>query len=293
MLIETIKIFCDLADLKSFSKAAQANFITQSAVSQQMRKLEKNWKVPLLERKKNDLVLTKEGEILYKEGKIILERFETLQQNLGKQKIAVSGTVRVAAIHGVGLHELPPYIKKFIGLYPEVNVKLEYMRDSQVYNEVIQRRADLGVVAFPRLIPQIDVVSFRKDKLAIICHPKHRLAKFKKIVIKKINGSNFVSFEKGIPTRRIVDQFLHDHKVEIKISMEFDNIETLKKAVEIDAGISILPLVTVQNELNHKTLKAVEISGKPLTRPLGIITSKGRSLPLAVTKFINTLLSDH
>ena len=290
MHIESLKIFCDIFDLKSFSKAAESNFITQSAVSQQIRQLERLWKTKLLIRNKNDLALTQEGELLYKEGKMILERFEALSQNLNKTKQLIQGNVRVASIHGVGLHELPPYIKKFIKQYPKVNVKLEYMRDSQVYNEVIQRRADLGIVAFPKILPQIDVIAFRRDKLVIVCHPKHRLAKFKRVDIKKINGTNFVSFEKGIPTRRIVDQFLHENRVGIKLTMEFDNIETLKKAVEVDAGISILPLVTIKNELTHKTLHAIEISGRPLTRPLGIITSKGRALPPQVNKFINVLL---
>src|SRR3989338_49596 len=290
MHIESLKIFCDIFDLKSFSKAAESNFITQSAVSQKIRQLERLWKTKLLIRNKNDLALTQEGELLYKEGKMILERFEALSQNLNKTKQLIQGNVRVASIHGVGLHELPPYIKKFIKQYPKVNVKLEYMRDSQVYNEVIQRRADLGIVAFPKILPQIDVIAFRRDKLVIVCHPKHRLAKFKRVAIKKINGTNFVSFEKGIPTRRIVDQFLHENRVGIKLTMEFDNIETLKKAVEVDAGISILPLVTIKNELTHKTLHAIEISGRPLTRPLGIITSKGRALPPQVNKFINVLL---
>src|SRR3990167_10356952 len=140
MLIESFKVFCDAVDLKSFSKAAEANYITQSSVSQQIKKLEKSFKANLIERANRDMSLTREGEIVYKEAKIVLEHYGDIWKLLGTSAQTIGGTIRVAAILGVGLHELPPYIKQFIRRYPEVHVHLDYMRHDQVYSEVVKKR---------------------------------------------------------------------------------------------------------------------------------------------------------
>ncbi|OGR84849.1 MAG: hypothetical protein A2901_04055 [Elusimicrobia bacterium RIFCSPLOWO2_01_FULL_54_10] len=289
MLIETLKVFCDAVDLKSFSKAAEANYVTQSSVSQQIKKLEKEWKAALIERANRDMALTREGEIVYKEAKSVLKHYEAIGQTLGKTPQTVNGTVRLAAILGVGLHELPPYIKQFIHQYPQVDVRLDYMYHDKVYESVLKKRADLGVVAFPTPRIGIRILPFRNDPLAIVCHPRHPLARKKSIEISKINGLNFVTFQTGYPTGDAVEEFLRSRRVTVKTIMRFNNIEMIKGAVEIDAGISILPVVSVQNELKHRTLKAVKIAGKPLMRTLGIILRGESVLPEAALKFVEIL----
>lgn len=289
MFIETLKIFCDLVDLKSFSKAAEANYVTQSAVSQQIRGMEKTWKTTLIERSNREMALTREGEIVYQEAKMILEHYERMNRLLGKATQVVEGNVRVASILAVGLHELPPYVQQFIKRYPKVNVRLEYMHNDKVYEQVLSRRSDIGIVAFPVQKPHIEIVPFRDDRMVIVCHPKHPLAKYKKVRLSKIKGMKFVAFEKTIPTRKAIDGILKANNVQVNIVMEFNNMETIKRAIEIDAGISILPFVSVQNEIRNKTLKAVEVAEGPLMRPLGILLQKGRALPLSVSKFLDVL----
>lgn len=291
MLIETLKVFCDLVDLKSFSKAAEANFVTQSSISQQIRKLEKLWKCNLIDRGNREMNLTARGEIVYRESKIILERYEAMLRRIGQAAQTVSGTVRAAAILGVGLHELPPYVKQMIQRYPEVNIHLDYMLNDQVYEEVMKKRVELGIVAFPVPRPGIEIIPFRNDRLVIVCHPRHRLAKHKKIMLSKINGLPFIEFTKGIPTRDVIEQFLIRNRVTVNVAMQLNNLEMIKAAVEIDAGISILPIVSVKSELQHKTLKVIEIAGKPLMRSLGILVNRDRPLSIAAAEFINILTS--
>ncbi len=290
MQIETLKVFCDLANLKSFSKAAEANYITQSAVSQQIRGLEKIWKTTFFKRDTRKMVLTHSGELFYKEAELILERYEALKRVLGKTTQELSGDIRLATILGVGLHELPPYIKKMIQSYPHVNVRLKYLRDNQVYEELLKGHADLGIVSFPKNHPRIESIPFRSDELLVVTPANHPLSKHSKIQMTQLQGVPFVAFEKGIPTRKIVDDFFAQNQIRVKIAMEFDNIETLKKAIEVGAGVSILPSIAVKNEIQQKTLKAVQVAGKPLFRPLGILKLKGKTLPLAITKFIEVLL---
>lgn len=292
VLIETLKIFCDIVDLKSFSKAAEANYITQSAVSQQIRKLEKKWKTTFFERGRKTILLTRAGETLYQESKAIIDRFNNLNNMMNKAGQTLGGTLRIVSIHGVGLHELPPYIKKFMVKYRQVHVSLSYDKDEDIYKEVLQRKVDMGIVAFPKARPGINVFPFRKDELAIVCHPKHPLAKKKSCAINDINGMDFIAFQKSLPTRKVVDDFLSKSGVKVKITMEFDNIETLKRAVEIGAGIAIIPPVTIRNEIKNGLLRAVRISGSPLMRTLGVLVHKDRPPTVAVMKFLEILRSE-
>lgn len=289
MLIEALQTLCDLADLKSFSKAAEANFVTQPAVSQQIKNLERIWNIKLIERQARGFSLTPIGETIVQKSKEILGRYDEMNLLIKQTAHSVGGTVRIAAIHGVGLHELPPYIKQFLKLYPLVNFSLEYMQDRLVYEQVSSRKADLGIVAFPTPRPNLEIIPFREDQLVIVCHPNHPLAKHKKIPLKKISPFNFIAFKKGIPTRRVLDQIFLKHRMTVKVGMEFDNIETIKRAIEIDAGISILPLVTIVQELERAALTAVRMEGEFLARALGILIQKKRVVPIAVSKFIEVL----
>src|SRR5919198_594659 len=177
MQIESLKIFCDLAETESFSRAAQINNVTQSAVSQQISSLERQFKSLLIERSKKKFRLTREGEVLYDYSKQIIQTYDSLRNKLQEIKDIISGTIRVATIYSIGLHDLPPYIKKFLKSYPTVNVHVEYRRANQVYDDVLGNVVDLGLVAFPQRDSKLEIVPLRKEMLVLICHPQHSLAK--------------------------------------------------------------------------------------------------------------------
>ncbi len=148
---------------------------------------------------------------------------------------------------------------------------------------------DLGLVAYPVKEPKLEIVPLRKDKMVLICHPKHPFAKNENISLKDLAGQKFIAFEPDIPTRKAIDKALKDAGVEVETVMEFDNIETVKRAVEIDAGVSIVPLTTVTQELAKHALEAVEIENGALFRPLAVIYKKNKVLSPAMKQFINTL----
>jgi DNA-binding transcriptional LysR family regulator len=289
MQIESLKVFCDLAETESFTKAAQINQITQSAVSQQVSALERTFRSLLIERSKKKFRLTREGQILYDYAKQLITQYESLYNKLQEVRDIVSGTIRVATIYSIGLHDLPPYLKKFLKQYPTVNVHVEYRRSNEVYENILGNVDDLGLVAYPSKDPKIEVMPLRKDKLVMICHPKHPLAKSSNVSLSELAGQKFISFEPDIPTRKAIDKALKDAGVEIETVMEFDNIETVKRAVEIDAGISIVPLATVSQEVAKHTLEAVEIENGALYRPIAVIYKKNKVLSPAMKQFINTV----
>ncbi len=292
MQIESLKVFCDLAETESFTKAAQINGITQSAVSQQISALERAFKSLLIERSKKRFRLTREGEILYEYAKQIIQTFDALESRLQEIKDIISGTIRIATIYSIGLHELPPYVKKFLKAYPTVNIHVEYRRANQVYEDVLSNVVDLGMVAYPVRDPKLEIIPFRKDEMVLICHPQHPFAKQKSIKIKDIGGEKFIGFEPDIPTRRATDRILRENDVDVQIVMEFDNIETVKRAVEIDMGVAIVPEGTIIQEIANQTLVAVKISDVQFYRPLAVMYKKNKVLSPALKQFINILKSE-
>jgi DNA-binding transcriptional LysR family regulator len=291
MQIESFKVFCDLAETESFTKAAQINNVTQSAVSQQISSLERQFKSLLIERSKKKFRLTREGQVLYEYSKQIIQTYDSLHNRLQEIKDIISGTIRVATIYSIGLHDLPPYLKKFLKLFPTVNVHVEYRRANQVYEDVLGNVVDLGLVAYPTKDPKLDVIPLRKDTLVLICHPQHPLAKSKSVKLPQLAGQKFISFEPDIPTRKAIDKILKDQGVEVETVMEFDNIETVKRAVEIEAGISIVPAGTIMQEVAKQTLAEVRIEGHELYRPLAAIYKKNKVLSPAMKQFLTMLKS--
>ena len=289
MQIESLKVYCDLTETESFTKAAQINHITQSAVSQQISSLERQFKALLIERSKKKFRLTREGELLYQASKEIVQTYERLHSQLQELKDIISGTVRVATIYSVGLHVLPPYIKRYLKSYPTVNVHVEYRRANQVYEDVLGNIVDLGVVAYPVRDPKLDIVALRKEPLVLICHPDHPLARSKGVKMSALAGQKYVAFESDIPTRRALDKLFREHGVHVVPVMEFDNVETVKRAVEIDAGVAIVPRICVDEEVAEKTLMALEVDDAELSRPLAVLHKKNKVLSTAMKQFIALL----
>jgi DNA-binding transcriptional LysR family regulator len=289
MQIESLKVFCDLAETESFTKAAQINSVTQSAVSQTISALERQFKSLLIERSKKNFRLTPEGGVLYEHCKKILQTYDSLRSRLQEIEDVVSGSIRVATIYSIGLHVLPPYIKKFLKTYPTVNVQVEYRRANEVVEDVATNVVDLGLVAYPSRDSRLEIVPLRKDRMVLITAPDHPLAKEQSLKIKSLSGVKFISFERDIPTRKALDKIFKDHDVTVEHVMELDNVETLKRAVEIGSGVAIVPQETVKQEVANQTLAAVTLQNGDLSRPLAALYKKNKVLSPAIKKFIALL----
>ena len=289
MHIEMLKLFCDLADFRSFSKTAEKNLISQSAVSQQLAQLELTHKCQLINRKKRPIELTKAGQLFYQAAKDMLDRHEQLKNELRMlQKTSVS-RINVAAIFSIGMHTLPDYVKKFMISYPNVNVHIEYFSANRIYELVLASDVDIGLVAVPKRDKRLEVYDFEDELLVLACSPKHPLAYESQIDIHKLQFERFIAFEKDVPTRIWIDSILERYNISVRPVMEFDNIETVKRAVEINSGISILPQSSMLQELNDGTIKAINFSNERFIRPTGIIIRKEKILSQAGRYFIELL----
>lgn len=291
MHIETLRIFCDLVNLKSFSLAAERNLITQSAVSQQIRTLEERFDRKLLERVRGrrDVELTPAGEILYREAQEILAGYDQLSEKLRALDGTVGGTIRVATIYSVGLHELPSKVREFMLKYPSARIDLEYSRMTRVIRDVLNGSVELGVLASPEPRKGLTVVQMPANRLVLICQAEHPFANRSQVTTRELDGQEFVHFERDMPTRKIVERMLRENGVEVKKAAEFDNIETIKRAVEVGFGVAIIPDEAVRDELSSGRLAAVPLAEKEWVRPVGVIYRSDRTLSIAAAEFVQLL----
>ena len=291
MHIETLKVFCDLVDLQSFSLAAERNFITQSAVSQQIRTLEEKFKRRLLERVRGrrEVTLTPAGEVFYKESRNVLAAYDGLHENLRGVVGKIGGTVKVATVYSVGLHELPAKVREFMTKFPAAKIDLEYSRTTRVVRDVLSGAVELGVLAFPEPRRGLTITPMPDNRLVLIAPPDHKFAKRKKVKVTDLSGEAFVLFERDVPTRKAMDKIFKENGVEVKKVAEFDNIETIKRAVEVGFGLAIVPETAVTEAKRTGTLFVIELAEKYWIRTVGVIYRSDRNLSLAAKKFVQLL----
>ena len=290
MLIASLKVFCDLVETQSFSKTALLNTVTQSAVSQQLKSIEKRQGKQLIEREKRRLTLTAEGEIFYRYARDIVRRYEEMEHRIHALGGVVSGTVRLASIYSVGMLELAPYLKAYLKAYPRVNFRLQYDQAQKIYDDVSSSEIDLGIVPYPRPQRNVDVIEFTENRMVVITPPGHPLVDKEVVEAKDLTDYPLILFTQETPTRKAIDRFFRKHNVRPNVVMELDHIATMKHAVEVDIGISIVPLNAIDDELERKTISYLPIDDIGFVRPLGILYRKGRSLSVATQKLLDVLL---
>lgn len=288
MNMESAKIFCDLVELKNFSRTAELHNISQSAVSQQLAQLEMAHKTQFINRKKRPFELTTSGQTFYRACKDILERYDQLCNALSSLS-KTSCRINLSSIFSIGMHTLQPYVKKFMSIYPDVNLSIEYLDAQEIYMRLLKGNIDIGVVAIPKRDRSINVYNFENEPLAMVCSPDHPFSLSQEIDIHHLQGERFIAFAENVPTRQCIDNILKRFGVSVHIVMEFDNIETIKRAIEINSGISILPQTTIMAELNSGTLQAVTFKNEHFYRQTGIVVRKDRQLNKAAQYLVELL----
>jgi len=289
MQLKALKVFCDVVRHRSFSRAADENEISQSAASQLVHHLEQRLSVKLLDRSKRPFVLTPEGKIYYEGCRGLVERYLALEDKVRTLHEEVVGRVRVASIYSVGLHHMSQYIRRFMSAYPKANVRLEYLHPNRVYQTVESDLADIGLVSYPKPSRTISAIPWREEPMVLACAPTNPLASAVAIKIEELAGVNMIGFDEDLTIRREIDQVLEQRNISVQVVMEFDNIETIKRAIEIDAGVGLLPEPTVRREVAAGSLVAVPVLCDELVRPLGIIHRRGKDLSNTASRFIEML----
>ena len=262
MNIETLRIFCDVVQHQSFSRGAKINDVSQSAATQSVHRVEEHFGVQLVDRSKRPFVLTPEGQACYEGFREVLELYDSVEARVRSLRMEISGLVRVAAIYSVGLHDMSRCMQDFMRQYPKAKVRLEYLRPNKVYEAVLNAEVDLGIISYPAASPDLDVIPLRSERMVVVCPPGHPLDPAPGGHGRAPPGRwTSSAFDRDLSIRKEIDRYLRQRSINIRVVMEFDNIETIKQAVEIGAGVSILPEPTVRDEVARR-----HVGGGPADR---------------------------
>jgi len=294
MYLKFVEIFCDVALRRSFSKGAAAQQVSQSAASQAVLTLERRLGTALIDRSKRPLELTPAGQVYFDGCREVLQNYRALEDQVRQIEHRVAGTVRVAAIYSVGLMQMESYTRRFAELYPDTQVHLEYLHPDQVYAQVLNDEADIGLVSFPRHGGDLVSVDWQEQPMVLVVPPGHALAgrNGHRVRTEDLSGLDFVSFTHDLAIRREVDRWFKRTKVAVTVKREFDNIENIKRAIEAGSGVAVLPEPTVRQEVAAGSLVAVQFSDVTWYRPLGIVHKRHKQLTQAVRKLIELLHAD-
>ncbi len=293
MQLETLEVFCDVARHRSFSQAAQANGITQSAASQIVLQLERRIGVQLIDRSTRPLQLTALGQTYYDGCRALLQQYLDLEASIRTAHAQIAGTVQVAAIYSVSLSDMGRYVERFAAEQPNAGVHIEYHHPDRVYERVLDGTADLGLVSFPRKSAKLLALPWRDETMILACAPKHPLAQSKSVSVREVTGAKYVHFDRNLVIRRQVDRFLREHDVAVDVVLEFDNIENIKQAVALGAGVALLPEPTLRREMSARTLVGVPLQERGLSRPVGIIQRRRSKLSAAAQAFLKLLTAEN
>ena len=290
MNVKSLKVFCDVVARRSFSRAADDNGISQSGASQIVNHLEEHLGVRLIDRTKRPFVLTPEGEAYYEGCRKLVQRYFALEEEVKTLHEEVSGRVSVASIYSIGLSHMNRFVQSFLKRFPRSNVRLSYHHPRRVYELVESDQVDLGLVSYPHSTRTIKATAWREEPMVVVCSPEHPLARRSEARLEDLHGLDLVAFDPDLEIRDEIDRALASRGVETRVAMEFDNTETIKRAVEINAGVALLPRPTVEREVESQAIVALPLSGSALARPIGIIQRRGKDLGQTATRFMQLLL---
>jgi len=290
MQLRALEIFCSVCEFRSFSRAGSEFSLTQSAISQSIHQLEEGLGVQLVDRTRRPLVLTRAGEFYLKGVQPLVRSYHRIEQEVRSLGEKIAGELNVGAIYSIGSTYMPAAKHEFRLRHPEVSVKFLYSSSEGVAAMVADGSVDVGLVSYARSSSRIRAVPWQQEPMRLICAAGHSFAKHSEIELSQLNSCELVGFDSSLKVRRSVDSFLARNGVAVDVTMEFDNIDSMIRAVEANQGISILPEATVRKETASGSLRVVACKQMKLTRPLGIIVKRSGKLTRAADEFTSMLL---
>jgi DNA-binding transcriptional LysR family regulator len=291
MDFEDLELFRDVARTRSLSRGAASNGVSQPAASQRLHEIEKGLGLILLDRSTRPAGLTPAGRIYLDFCCEVLRRKERLDADLDELRTRIEGSVRVACIYSVGLSDMTRLRREFEARWPQVSVEVEYLRPDKIYEAVIEGAADIGIVSYPELVRYVVAIPWRNEPMAVAVAPSHALAGRGTLKPSDLQGLDFIAFDSDLPIRRAIDHFLREQGVEVTIGMHFDNIQMVKEAVAVGAGVSILPRRALRSEIELGRLAALPMRPE-ITRPLALLHRRGRKFSQAALRFLDLLIEN-
>ncbi len=278
MHLRNLKVFCDVVSRRSFSRAAADNDMTQSGASQVVQHLEEYLQVQLIDRSKRPFLLTAEGTAFHAGCVQLLRQFDSLTEEVRSIGHEVTGRASVAAIYSVGLSYLPQLQRMVRATHPKADVRYQFGHPDEVYRLVEQGMVDFGLVSYPQSSKMVTATAWLEERMLLACSPDHPFAHVPEVAVADLKSQSLVAFAPNLRIRHEIDRYLRQLGITMQIAAEFDNIDSVKHAMEVNSAVAFLPEPTVQEEIESGALIALNCPWLKLSRPLGLIQRRNSTL---------------
>lgn len=291
MSLATIRIFCDVAEERNFSRAAALNGITQSAASQRIRSLEEELGVELIDRSTRPCGLTPTGKLYYEGCREILERYERLEREVARAPRPLRGRVDIASIYSADVAHLNEIREGFEEEHPEAGIRIHYLQPQAVHDWVRSGRCDFGILSYADRWPDLSAMSLREEEMVAVFGVGHRLAEHKRIEPADLAEERLIGFDANLRISQEIRAYLRQHGVRPLVESSFDNVDSIKAAVAETGGVGILPQRTVRVEVARGRLATAKLRPM-LVRPLAVVHSRDHPLSPLVESLIEYLFAN-
>ena len=288
---EHMAAFHAVAKYGSFSRAGAALLRSQSAVSVQVAKLEAALGKRLFDRTTKRVVLTEAGQILLRYSTQIAGLLQQAMQELDDLDHLERGRLVLCTSDTTACYRLPALLQHYRECHPGIDMVVRNATSPQTIEAVCAHEVDLGIVTLAALKPELEAIPLFPRHDVLICHPQHPLAQRTTVLLKDLESYPLILLDQQCASRRIIDELCAQARVRLRITMELSSIEVIKRFVRIDAGLSVVPAIAVQEEVQTGGLAAVALHDLPHRSryKMGVIYKKGRYLSLAARSFLQEL----
>tara|TARA_A100001391_G_scaffold97812_5_gene64831 strand:+ start:3425 stop:4297 length:873 start_codon:yes stop_codon:yes gene_type:complete len=281
----SLTVFTAVAESGSFSTAAERLFLTQPAVSKRIAQLEQQLGTRLFDRVGRRIRLTEAGEALLPRARQVLLDLEDMGRAISNLTGRVAGTLRIGTSHHIGLHRLPPVLRRFSREYPEVRLDIQFIDSEEAWEGVLHGDLELGVVTLPpRPDGRLHTQTVWNDPLVFMCAPEHPLTRHRDLTLDALTRYSAILPSPATFTRGIVEQLFHEQQAALNISMSTNYLETIHMMVAIGLGWSVLPATMLDDQV-----VTLNVDTPLPVRKLGVVTHPGRSRSNAARAFMTIL----
>ena len=288
MDLDRLRGFVETAREKSFTRAAEKLFLTQPAVSLQVKALEDELGEDLFERRGKQILLTEAGRLLFARAETILEMAEQIPQDMAALGELRTGRLSIGASDTNCAYVLPPAVKAFRQAYPGIEIRLTDRMSPEVVRLVLEGAVDFGLATLPVTEPRVKTRPFFIRDDVAICSPTHPLAPEETVDLRSLSECAMLMLERGSTSRGLMDRMFAEVGLQPHVTMELGSIEVIKRFVEIGLGIAIVPEVAVRDEVTSGRLTALRVTGLP-ARQVGMVRREGGHLSRAAAAFLKFL----
>jgi DNA-binding transcriptional LysR family regulator len=286
MDLSQLEIFTRIAEEKSFSRAAEKMLRTQPAISIALKRLEEELGETLFDRSNRSGTLTEAGVILLSYAQRMLNMREEALRAIGELRAMHRGRLTIGANESTSLYLLPRLLLDYRKQHPQIKIEVYRNISERIPSEVLERNLDFGFLSFDPMHPALESLPVYRDELVFVTSPRHRLAGRKRVSVADLGEEQFIAHNVKTPSRNRIFELFAEHQTPLNISIELATLETIKDFVRRDAGVAILPRLSVTDDLRAGNLTEVAVEGMRIEKILRVVFRREQTLSHAARAFL-------